>query len=70
MGLGGLQHFTIEPADLERSREFYCDVLGATHVAYRPQYGMSQLRVGQAMIDLVEAKGPVGQGRPRPTAPV
>ena len=28
MPLGGLQHYTIEPADLERSREFYCDVLG------------------------------------------
>ncbi|MCA6113887.1 VOC family protein [Bradyrhizobium sp. WSM 1738] len=28
MGLGGLQHYTIEPADLERSKDFYCDVLG------------------------------------------
>jgi catechol 2,3-dioxygenase-like lactoylglutathione lyase family enzyme len=28
MGLGGLQHYTIEPADLERTKDFYCDVLG------------------------------------------
>jgi catechol 2,3-dioxygenase-like lactoylglutathione lyase family enzyme len=28
MPLGGLQHFTIEPSDLERTKEFYCDVLG------------------------------------------
>jgi catechol 2,3-dioxygenase-like lactoylglutathione lyase family enzyme len=28
MPLGGLQHFTIEPQDLERSKEFYVDVLG------------------------------------------
>jgi catechol 2,3-dioxygenase-like lactoylglutathione lyase family enzyme len=28
MPLGGLQHYTIEPSDLERSRDFYCDVLG------------------------------------------
>ena len=28
MALGGLQHFTIEPQDLERSRSFYVDVLG------------------------------------------
>src|SRR3569833_1102472 len=28
MGLGGLQHFTIEPSDLERTKDFYCDVLG------------------------------------------
>jgi catechol 2,3-dioxygenase-like lactoylglutathione lyase family enzyme len=28
MPLGGLQHYTIEPADLERTRDFYCAVLG------------------------------------------
>ena len=28
MPLGTLQHFTIEPSDLERTRTFYCDVLG------------------------------------------
>jgi catechol 2,3-dioxygenase-like lactoylglutathione lyase family enzyme len=28
MPLGTLQHFTIEPSDLERTKEFYCDVLG------------------------------------------
>ncbi len=24
---GGLQHYTVEPQDLERTKEFYCDVL-------------------------------------------
>jgi len=28
MPLGGLQHYTIEPSDLEKTKEFYCDVLG------------------------------------------
>ena len=28
MPLGGLQHFTIEPQDLERTKNFYVDVLG------------------------------------------
>ena len=28
MPLAGLQHYTIEPSDLERSKDFYCDVLG------------------------------------------
>jgi len=28
MPLGTLQHFTIEPSDLERTKTFYCDVLG------------------------------------------
>jgi catechol 2,3-dioxygenase-like lactoylglutathione lyase family enzyme len=28
MPLGGLQHYTIEPSDLERTKDFYCEVLG------------------------------------------
>ena len=28
MPLGGLQHYTIEPQDLERTKDFYVDVLG------------------------------------------
>ena len=28
MPLGVLQHYTIEPSDLDRTRDFYCDVLG------------------------------------------
>src|SRR5947208_2589984 len=28
MPLGGLQHYTIEPSDLEKTKEFYCEVLG------------------------------------------
>jgi len=40
---------------------FYCDILGATHVAYRPELGMSHLRVGDSMIDLVEVDGKLGR---------
>jgi catechol 2,3-dioxygenase-like lactoylglutathione lyase family enzyme len=28
MPLGALQHYTIEPSDMERTKDFYCDVLG------------------------------------------
>jgi catechol 2,3-dioxygenase-like lactoylglutathione lyase family enzyme len=35
MPLGQLQHFTIEPQDLERSKDFYVDVLGL-EVGNRP----------------------------------
>jgi catechol 2,3-dioxygenase-like lactoylglutathione lyase family enzyme len=28
MPLGGLQHYTIEPQDLEQTKDFYCEVLG------------------------------------------
>ena len=40
---------------------FYCVVLGAKHVAYRPQFGMSHLRAGASMIDLVAVDGPLGR---------
>ncbi|WP_431269702.1 VOC family protein [Dankookia sp. P2] len=35
MPLEGLNHYTIRPVDLERTRQFYEDVLGL-HVGYRP----------------------------------
>ena len=28
MPLGGLQHYTIEPQDLEKTKNFYVDILG------------------------------------------
>ena len=38
MGLNALNHFTIRPVDLERTKDFYCDVLGLP-VGYRPPLG-------------------------------
>jgi glyoxylase I family protein len=49
----GIDHVVLRVVDIEIMRRFYCEVLGATHVAYRPEFGMSHLRVGAAMIDLV-----------------
>ena len=47
---------------------FYCEVLGAAYVAYRTEFGMSHLRVGDAMIDLVEVDGPLGKAGGAPPA--
>jgi catechol 2,3-dioxygenase-like lactoylglutathione lyase family enzyme len=52
----GIDHVVLRVRDIERMRKFYCDVLGAQHVAYRPELGMSHLRIGTAMIDLVEGE--------------
>ena len=38
MPLGGLQHFTIEPHDLEKTKHFYVDVLGL-EIGDRPPLG-------------------------------
>ena len=52
----GIDHVVLRVRDIERMRKFYCDVLGAHHVAYRPEFGMSHLRVGTAMIDLIQVQ--------------
>ena len=56
LNLRGIDHVVLRVGDIDAMRRFYCEVLGATHVAYRPQYGMSHLRIGNAMIDLVKGK--------------
>jgi glyoxylase I family protein len=52
----GIDHVVLRVQDMEAMRRFYCDVLGAQHVAYRPEFRMSHLRVGSALIDLVEGE--------------
>jgi len=56
----GIDHVVLRVHDMDRMRRFYCEVLGAHHVAYRPDFGMSHLRIGAAMIDLVERTPPSG----------
>src|ERR1700722_5605033 len=49
----GLYHVVLRVADIDRSIEFYGQVLGC-HVERRlPEIGLVQLRAGAAMIDLV-----------------
>lgn len=56
-----IDHLVLRVRDIEAMRRFYCDVLGATHVAWRPEYGMSHLKVGRSMIDLITVDGKLGR---------
>jgi glyoxylase I family protein len=56
-----IDHLVLRVRDLDAMRDFYCDVLGATHVAYRPEFGMSHLKAGRSMIDLVAVDGTLGK---------
>jgi len=42
-------------------RTFYCDVLGATLEREQPELGLTQLRVGASLIDLITVDGKLGR---------
>ena len=51
-----LDHLVLRVRNMEVMRAFYCDVLGAEHIGYRPRFSMSHLRLGESMLDLVDAE--------------
>jgi catechol 2,3-dioxygenase-like lactoylglutathione lyase family enzyme len=55
-----IDHLVLRVRDIEAMTRFYCDVLGASFVAYRPEFAMTHLRAGASMIDLVKSDGPAG----------
>lgn len=60
--LRALDHLVLRVADLERSIDFYCNVIGCTVDRRRPEYNLVHLRAGVAMIDLVSDEGRVCAG--------
>ena len=56
-----IDHLVLRVRDIDAMRGFFCDVLGATHVAYRPEFGMSHLKAGRSMIDLIAVDGTLGK---------
>lgn len=59
--LRGLDHVVLRVADLDRAIGFYCDVLGCTHEKTQEQLGLTHLRAGDTLIDLVTLDGKLGQ---------
>jgi len=56
----GLDHVVLRVADIDRARAWYEGVLGSKVERVLPSLGMTQLRTGSALIDLVDVKGPLG----------
>ena len=60
----GIDHIVLRVRQLPRSLNFYCDLLGCTIEREQPQLGLTQLRAGDSLIDLVTLDGPLGAGEP------
>jgi glyoxylase I family protein len=56
-----IDHVVIRVAELDRSLEFYCDVLGCRVDRRDDDIGLVQLRAGRALIDLVPVDGRLGR---------
>jgi len=61
ISISEIDHVVLRVRDMDAARRFYCDVLGLTHVAYRQQFGMSHLKAGRSMIDLIAVDGKLGR---------
>ncbi|HYM26617.1 MAG TPA: VOC family protein [Steroidobacteraceae bacterium] len=60
----GIDHIVLRVRELARSLEFYCGVLGCRLEREEAGLGLTQLRAGRSLIDLVTLDGPLGQGSP------
>lgn len=59
--LQAIDHVVIRVQNLDQMTKFYCDVLGCQLERGPGKVKLTQLRAGQALIDLVDANGPIGR---------
>jgi glyoxylase I family protein len=57
----GLDHVVLRVRDPARAERFYVDVLGCTLERRQDAIGLTQLRAGAALIDLVDVHGAIGR---------
>ncbi len=67
--IGGIDHIVLRVRDLARALEFYRDTLGCTVERELRAQGLTQLRAGRSLIDLVTADGALGRRAARDAAP-
>ncbi|HZZ35794.1 MAG TPA: VOC family protein [Caulobacteraceae bacterium] len=59
--LKGLDHLVLRVKDVEAMTAFYCDVLGMSVERRQDAIGLTQLRAGAQLVDLVAVDGRLGR---------
>jgi extradiol dioxygenase family protein len=59
-----IDHIVLRVRDLPQMLEFYSGVLGCALERQQSELGLTQLRAGSSLIDLVTLAGPLGAGPP------
>lgn len=59
--IAGIDHLVLRTANVPRLVRFYVDVLGCTVEREQAAIGLTQLRAGNGLIDLVSLDGPLGR---------
>jgi catechol 2,3-dioxygenase-like lactoylglutathione lyase family enzyme len=57
----GLDHVVLRVRDVAGMQRFYCDVLGCGVEKIQAEIGLTQLRAGRSLIDLVDVEGKLGR---------
>jgi glyoxylase I family protein len=60
-GLRDIDHLVLRVRDVPKMQAFYCDVLGCTVEKVQADIGLTQLRAGRSLIDLVGVDGKLGR---------
>jgi glyoxylase I family protein len=61
IAIQGFDHIVLRIRDKDRALGFYRDILGLTVDRDRPDIGLTHIRAGRQMIDLVILDGPLGR---------
>jgi len=61
IAIQGIDHVVLRVRSVAEMQRFYCDVLGCTVEKIQAHIGLTQLRAGQQLIDLVDVDGKLGR---------